>query len=1088
MEEKKILPQKSKKENLITTDHQKQDSSKINKNIYFNSKIRNSSQNFRKNKTSFTKNNKKDSKNIISNKKCPESPNNLSSNKKVNNQKNTLSDSPEDIVTSFERKPSDLKSPDTISEDSFTSSSGENKLNDDEKKTDSKKNEKNNENNQKNKSNVFSGNELIYVDKIQDDDEDNNNNEIDNKQKITTGYIINNNSNNNSNKNNKILVSQKNDSKFILKKTSSDQIPYVPVNQRKILENKMNTEKSLTASNNNINTNINTDYKQHQKQFILKKKLHLNSEGSKSNKGMFTTQNNTKKGFAPLKENEIQKKKLFTSHNTILLMNKNQMNTVKYNRYNSDNKLEIDDEKYLKNYKNEVNNSNENDKTNSNTNNTISNGGNTNDVISNHKKNNSKNELFNDKPKINENLKQKKNCVLFTKSVNNKLSLNTDNILKKKQSSYIKTSKSPTGKGSKIIYAPKKLGVIRVSSRKKSNHPIYNNMSYDPNKNLNDKIKNALSISTMNNNNGYINTTFDQNRFFEMNNSFYFGFDKNNVFNNNIQSLELNSVNGLNNSFDNGNNFLNGKLYNYNGNGIKTCNNNSQTNIFDDTKRYSLNNYYDRQTAKPLIHHNSSFDFNTIEQFHNFQNQSQLINLIGNNFLNNNAISNSINKTNTFINPDNNNVLNAFSNNDNNLNYSSVSLLNFQDLIILQEYLKQLIISLSKSKSIENECFELWNYYYNSSICGQLEKLFMNSFESNEIKISINYFLMSIMTCYDYSFELNLLNNTYITLGEILQLNYKNLMAICEHILNKTTNESITNIWVMKLAVIVKTSLFGDYNQYIMNNGYTMSIVERVSFNTNIIIQKLRFLLKNYKTNKNEKLTKIFKKIRESSYDEINNFFRDYILRICNINGSILASVYLRKNSNFRTLPAPYVRTKNNKPYSLVLDLDETLIHFKPKQNGEDGGILRIRPGINEFLDEVGKYYELIIFTTATQDYADALIDAVEEDKIYFDHRLYREHAIIMDNDFVKDLTRIGRPIDKMLIVDNMPQNFRLQKENGIIIRAFWGEDSYDNALNALIPILVNIAKEGGDIRKGLVKYRDEIVKNVTSNISKQNI
>ena len=168
-----------------------------------------------------------------------------------------------------------------------------------------------------------------------------------------------------------------------------------------------------------------------------------------------------------------------------------------------------------------------------------------------------------------------------------------------------------------------------------------------------------------------------------------------------------------------------------------------------------------------------------------------------------------------------------------------------------------------------------------------------------------------------------------------------------------------------------------------------------------------------------------------------------------------------------------------------MLDLDETLIHFKPQNNGEDGGTLRVRPGIYEFLDEVGKYYELIVFTTATQDYADVLIDAVEEDKIYFEHRLYREHATIIDNDFVKDLTRIGRPLDKIIIVDNMPQNFRLQKENGIIIKAFWGEDKNDRALYELTTILVNIAKEGNDLRKGLVKYKDDIVKKVTSCFSK---
>ena len=143
-----------------------------------------------------------------------------------------------------------------------------------------------------------------------------------------------------------------------------------------------------------------------------------------------------------------------------------------------------------------------------------------------------------------------------------------------------------------------------------------------------------------------------------------------------------------------------------------------------------------------------------------------------------------------------------------------------------------------------------------------------------------------------------------------------------------------------------------------------------------------------------------------------------------------------------------------------MLDLDETLVHFKEQLNNEGNGVLRIRPGIREFFDQVGKYYELIVFTTATQD--------------------------IINNDFVKDLTRIGRPLDKIIIVDNMPQNFRLQKENGIMIKPFWGEDKYDTALIDLIPILINIAKDGGDVRKGLIKYKEDILKKVSSTISKE--
>ena len=178
---------------------------------------------------------------------------------------------------------------------------------------------------------------------------------------------------------------------------------------------------------------------------------------------------------------------------------------------------------------------------------------------------------------------------------------------------------------------------------------------------------------------------------------------------------------------------------------------------------------------------------------------------------------------------------------------------------------------------------------------------------------------------------------------------------------------------------------------------------------------------------------------------------------------------------------------KNRKPYSLILDLDETLVHFKVNNEDDSEGVLQIRPGVIPFLELVGKYYELIIFTAATQDYGDLLIDAIEENNVFFEHRFYRQHTVIMGNDFIKDLTRVGRPLDKIIIVDNMPQNFRLQKENGINIKAFWGEDVNDNALEELGKILINIARDGGDVRIGLEKYREKKKKKVTSNISRNN-
>jgi len=157
--------------------------------------------------------------------------------------------------------------------------------------------------------------------------------------------------------------------------------------------------------------------------------------------------------------------------------------------------------------------------------------------------------------------------------------------------------------------------------------------------------------------------------------------------------------------------------------------------------------------------------------------------------------------------------------------------------------------------------------------------------------------------------------------------------------------------------------------------------------------------------------------------------------------------------------------------YSLVLDLDETLVHYFEV----DGmGSFGIRPGMSEFLERMHQMgYEIVIFTAATQDYADWVIDQIDPQKLVH-HRLYRQHALPWGPIFVKDLSVIGRSLERTLIIDNVQENFMLQPHNGIFSYP-WYDDPNDRVLYQLQPLLDELIQSRATVPGILDKYRDQI-------------
>ena len=442
-----------------------------------------------------------------------------------------------------------------------------------------------------------------------------------------------------------------------------------------------------------------------------------------------------------------------------------------------------------------------------------------------------------------------------------------------------------------------------------------------------------------------------------------------------------------------------------------------------------------------------------------------------------------------------NNIQRQFSNQTyNNNNYNNInksnkdSFVNIEDLLLLEEKYVDIINNI-KLGNISNECFEFLNFYFNSSLSNSFENYFKNPQSKNIVHMSLIYVIYNIIFSYNISFDENFFLCEDI-LTNIFKYHHNSYLIICEYIYSKISSSVIGNLWVERLSKIIKDKLVHldlnnkDYLQYTMNfsNSTIPSSILELNF-YNISIEKyIRVLLKNYT---NDKLSpdffKNYKNINIITTEELNLFFRKKVFRILNKNASIF---YGDKSFIGYEQEKVYLEENKSKKFTLILDLDETLISFKINPKDPSNGLLRFRPGLDLFLEKMKNYYELIVFTSATEKYADIIINAIENKQKYFDYRLYRKHTVMYNGDLVKDLSKLGRDLSKIIIVDNIPQNFRFQKENGVFIKAFWGEDKMDIALYNLGDILEKIAKDFEDVRQGLVFYKEEILSKVSSNVA----
>lgn len=87
-------------------------------------------------------------------------------------------------------------------------------------------------------------------------------------------------------------------------------------------------------------------------------------------------------------------------------------------------------------------------------------------------------------------------------------------------------------------------------------------------------------------------------------------------------------------------------------------------------------------------------------------------------------------------------------------------------------------------------------------------------------------------------------------------------------------------------------------------------------------------------------------------------------LRFPTVLDAISQAILLSEPVESRPLE-PFLPPSPSGTYTLVLDLDETLVHFV---QSEDEGTVYIRPGCEEFLKGASEWYEIVVFTAGLQD------------------------------------------------------------------------------------------------------------------------
>ena len=288
---------------------------------------------------------------------------------------------------------------------------------------------------------------------------------------------------------------------------------------------------------------------------------------------------------------------------------------------------------------------------------------------------------------------------------------------------------------------------------------------------------------------------------------------------------------------------------------------------------------------------------------------------------------------------------------DTPLDYSFM--INLEDLLVIESNLSFVLEKFNYSSSVISACEDIWQMTADNTL-NHVNQLFRNEKTRNAIRYSMVLQTVGVALTHYFISEYALHHDMSLLIKSILFSIHQAFLILTKFILSRVPSDN-SNLWAQKLRQIIKEKKLRKHN---IDNT---SFLEHYSL---LIINNLKKMCRNFISKAEDPIVKALKlsvlqiiRNRGINIVEARNLIE-------NAFGNKIEALEQKESK----IKPPFLPLNSLKPYTLVLDLDETLVHYIDNIN--EGKYLA-RPYAKEFLQSMSQYYELVIFTAAIQDYAD---------------------------------------------------------------------------------------------------------------------